>query len=831
MPWRSGSPARLAVLLAAGLLLAHPTLAADPGITIGFKGYVKTGQWFPVTVAPFPDGDLRAVSVMRRDYCGNRATAVARFGLRPDSAGGGWRGLARLPDGYGRAFLRCEFGLPGGAARVVDTPLDSLDASDLLVAAVSDRPADFEFLGSVERGGRRVARCAAGGPGLLRHLPWQALQALDTVILDGPAPAGPAESAALRDWVVMGGTVVLTERAIRGGSAWGLAPEGVSSRGVADLSGDKASWLLDSRVEALRAFKSCDAALPGFIPLVPVGEISLVAARAFGRGRVIAVGVDWESFDLRDRAMYETLRRAFWTRVLDLRQTGEVPDLSRDVAVPREAQVRFLMWPLLGFLGLCCLVLGPVNWLSLARLRRLEYTVVTIPAGAAVLALAAFGVGRALRTADVVVTDREVSVTGADGYTWSTALSGVLSPSSRRHAVSVGDPRVQLGEHSARRYGTVEADPLLVASFADEGMRIGGVNIETWAMRFFAAQRPGGDDGLLAWAEVTAANRLSGEVVNRSDRPVRDAWVVFRWDRAAIGEIAPHSTNRFELALHARGSDAVGLCPNCRRYHVRRDAFADRAGATNMPPDVKALAQSCGELLSGNAQPVVLGLDAVPPPLLGVDAAPETVRRDSRRLVAAQVAMRWTGQEPVPDGFAYPLTLPEHTVGRAGLDDEWAKALGRVELAYIPHAFVARAALAALKPGARPGPEGTESDRLADAEAAGAPQLFALPAAGASGEVAVLWDMGKPDPDEPATEAVLEALNWDTGAWAELGRAATGDRRLVIPDRRAFVLRPWPVVALRVRPATAPDEGRTGSRVWPAYLNVTVGPEGDSHAP
>lgn len=829
---------RIVRLLAAAVisflvLAPPPRSSAAPAVTVGFNGYIKEDNWFPVSIAGAPGWQLRSVVVMRSDVCSDKFHPVGQFGFAGDPRTGGWSALAHLPDGYGKALLRCEFVLEDGAARSIDTPLDCLGSSDLLILIVTPRPEEFGFLGSVESGGRRVARCVARGADVVGDA-WQTMQAVDVVVLDGPPPAGQGSVSALRDWITRGGTVIATDRALQGADGWGLLTPPTASNAYREAEGCAASWLLDARAEALASFRYRDATQPGFTGLVPAGAGALVSARQVGLGRVIASGVDWDSLVLRDRALYETVRRALWTRLLDFRSPAPSREMDREIAIPREAQVRFLMWPLLGFLVLCCALLGPVNWLVLARMRRLEYTVVTLPAGAAILAALALVIGQSLRSRDVVVTDRVVTVTDAGGAAWSRGLSGVLSPGFRRYAVAIDDGRASLTEQKARRFGSDEPDPSVRVTRTDAGMRLDGVGIETWAMRFFSSQRPGGDDGLLAWGEVTATNRLSGTVINRSARPVEDAWIRCRWDRVPLGTLGPHSTNVFDLVLGASGANALRLCPNCHRFHVTADAFDTRPGQTNVSAALKAMADACNEPLGET--PVIIGLDDGLPPLLRVEGAGAArVRRDERRMVVAHVALRWHAASVVPDGFAYPLPLPKPS-NRPGLseEDEWGKSLGSIDVAYIPHAFAVRDALARLAPQPRGAAASAPDSEDRDPEL----RCFALPASVTSGVVSVLWDMGPPDPDEPAGEAAVEILDWRSGAWVELGRSSTGDHRVVVPDRVGCILATHPAVALRVRPTapatTSPTRAEQPGaepkfrRVSARYLNVAVEP-GRSH--
>lgn len=790
--------------------------AANPWVEVGFNGFVKSDCWFPVAIGPVAGARDCEILVMESQFGLGDPKIVARYRAAFDPGTGGWKALVRLSDASRRNFLRCEFLTGPDRRRMVDVRLDTLDSSDLLMVTLSPQPADLEFLGGVERGGRRVARsvpCSTNG------LPegWLAMESVDVVVLDGRPPVRPQDVQTLRDWVRQGGAVLLTDRGLQANAGWGLYPPRPGESTYREVTGAAGSWLFDAGTNQLQSFRYLDARLPDFVTAIPFpgSDDALVAGRRFGCGCLLACGVDWRSLALKDRAQYESMRRALWTRVLDLRRAHAPRDVERDVAVPREAQVRFLMQPLFGFLALCLLLLGPVNWLLLRRLRRLEYAIFTLPAGAVLLAALAFVVGTAMRTHEVVVVDREIVMSERGGEGWSYGLSGLLSPSFRTYTVGVADPQCNLQEVHARGCGAVEtcpasddAGPSHSCTLTPGGLRIEGVDIATWSMRFFASRRPDTNGAMTAWGSPVSSNVLAGTVVNESSRAVHDVWLLFRWDFVRLGDLAPHSTNAFRLVMNLQNVKGI-LCPYCHTYHGSYDPFEKHACGPAPGEELKELAEAAD--LPFLRAPMVVGLDMSPEPLLRVEGTALPLRHDARRLLVAPVEIRWRHPAVVPFGFSFerPLERNNDEDARAKaeeIEQDFEKRLTRVGLEYVPYEFVLRDlrhSMPALQ--AKPAPAVTndpEPNAGAD-EPSDAPSVlfFLLPPvvekAAGCGTLTVRWDRGEPDPETPAREASLSVLDWSTGTWTDLARARTGAHFIAVTNAADCLSRPYPMVALR----------------------------------
>lgn len=821
---RPSKIAGLLLLFLGGACLARPaaTYAGTPRISAGFNGYVKPQRGFPVLIEPFPGHTLRHVALMRRRHGDVPPTVVSLFGGAYHPETGGWHALARLPQRYrdDEAFLRCLFLSDTGPSQTVDVPIRNLSQDDLLVLVVSDQPAEFDFMGSIEHGRQQITRAVAGGPEMLMGLRWQDLQTVDFIVLDGPAPARDAHRNVLKHWVLMGGTVLVTARAmLRENGDWGfLDGPGPDAESLERVTGIDAIALLGDQAPHVLAMPFVHAVPQTFIPLVARGAATLVGGRELGRGRILVSALDWTAMEMKEHAPRTPARRALWLELFQLRRQSRFPHPPQQAAIPREAQVRFLMVPLLLFLLGCCLLLGPLNGLVLRTWGRREYMVVTLPAGAALLAFGAIVAGHAWRPRDIII--KEVSAV-FDGGTaaWEDGISGILSPAFRDYAVITPHPDNLL--HEAPLSGGVlhaveRASPASMIALGDDGMRIEGISIERWAMQFFAINRPV-DDGhrLRAEAQITAANRLAGTLHNHTPHALRDVWVISDADRSFVGDLAPHATRSFDLILRDPRDDPSRRCAGCGQYHRDGNPFEDRDGEPSMAPEFKTLGPV---FLAGRHQgPYAIGMIDAEYSTLEVLQPEQPLQRRQVRMIAAPVVMHWPETPRIPSRFIHRLTVSD-----AYDRESWNARLRNLPLQFVPHGLAARTAFLRSPTAVKPDIETWQAPRSAVYQPPAV--LFALPAIHASSVLRIAWDRQVSGADARRDDAiVLETLDWERDRWTVLGTVTNGLREFTLTGADRAVLTPAPALALRERRLTAtPGDPVSGARFRRGTLSVEV---------
>ena len=791
------------LLLVLPFSLLSVTVRAEAPLEVecGFEGYVKADKWFPVRVSPVVGAAALDVYLMERDFGGGSPQVRMRFdgviGRDGDERG---HALCRhSSDSWGTPLIRCEVRRRDGTVTRKDVPIEVLSGNDSLVLVVSDKPEEFNFLGSIEQRDRGVVRVVSCSPAdFPSH--WQELDAIDVVVLDGPTGHYTAEQKrAVARWVVAGGTVILTDRALRlgrDGGCWGLGPARPPEPEYRQVAGDAFKPLIGKHAAFLDGVRALQVAFAGGTPVLDTADLALLAGRDVGRGRTILFGVDWRDLQLKDRAAFEPVRQALWARVLELRRPTERRELPTSLVFPKEAKVDFLMKPLAAFLIVYVILLGPVNWLVLRALRKLEYSVFTLPAGAVLFAVSAFFIGVSLRTAEPVLHEAEILVPGTDGAAVVSGVGGLLSPDQRAYRVALPAPDAMLDEMH-ERYASRSRKPrpgdLLTYGFR-YGPWISNVRIDTWSMRFFQSESIEELKGGVTAVAVCERDALKGRIESRLPFVLRDAYVMHGWNRVGIGDVAPGTNTEFTLKLALPGREVRQRCPRCHRYHGGVSWFsAEFCKRAPLPENLRDFL----EKLNGGpfpAQAFVVGWQDVAGNRLQIDSKPFHGNR--QRLCFIPVKLAFDGPDVlVPAGVAASMGSPSAE-----------RPLAEGDFAQLPYR------MAVWNPDEPVKNESTRRPRsielVGDESAKGATYDFYLPLhddALESRLLTVFWDLGEPDPDYPAAECALSAYDWESGSWQELARATEGTHETHVATPGRFVKLPYPVIRMRVAPVK-PDK-------------------------
>jgi len=846
-----------------GLAVCLPMLAAyagEPVLQVGFDGHFKSEHWFPVTITSAGGARQVSLEMIEAGYgmggYERKVTAVYRAGQDPDT--GLWQGLVYAPDSHRENLLRAVITMPDGSEQVVESLIKGFDRDTTLLLVVTDTPDAFSFLRMLEQGRRRVTLVVAQDANLLQRRDWRDFAGVDAVVLDGPAALSSSDQQALRHWVQQGGSVILTDQAWgRPGGTWGLGDREMPD--PVEVDGGLLAGLLP-QPEAVVSFRRRPKDLPGFVPVFGDAEGTLVGTRDFGWGRVVGLGFAWQSVVLRDRALQETVRRDLWSGILGLlREDQEQARLGMDAVIPQEAQVKSLVWPILIFLGICALILGPLNWLVLLRMRRLEYTALTLPLGALVLSVLALGLGIVWRPRHVIVEEVFVAAGHGDGVHARHGASGIFSPVTGAYRVEVARPGVLLHEARLQSWRSWGEEMIAADTIYQPGRHVAaidGIAIDRWAMRFVQTTEMLPQAlGLEARARVVGVQQLEGTVANQSDAPLEHVQVVFRQFRVAVGRLAPGETRSFVLDLDPEKLSLGERCPGCGGYHHGGDPFVTREGEDPLPRQLTsqggmAVRWAC----AGREVPAVVGLQEVTEPFVKVtrqaEVEPAAVRGgmhmlrpevEYRRalLLAAPVAMDWSASAYIPEGFARVVHLPRVAPDMAAEESQmvWQQHLRRVPAAD-------QAAVLALAAAFR------QQDTLQTSVAVvgrGAParqsersEAYLLPAS-LAGQVLVEWAFEDhaeaPEAQEdPEPGIMLEVYDWEAKAWHVLAQAAKGRHPFRFATSSAFIMPGHAVVVLRQRVLTV-DTGEVDPfllhthgvgipSLHQASLKVQVVPEG-----
>ena len=435
---------------------AAPAYAAPPyqsnaiqlDARVGFDGYVQSGAWTPITVTAANDGPdvLAEVRVTVDPFTGSRTHYT-----RPLDLPRGSRKQVTLyaadVTGFGSEVQVELLDERGRVLQAVAVRVETISPTTLLIGVWSSTPQGLAGLALVEpsSGETRVATLTAD------DLPpdakgWEALDVLAVSDVDTGALSA-AQREALAMWLAGGGRLIIVggvgyQRTLAGlvdvSPVRAEAVESLPVGALADLLGAAAAaGVPDGAAQVAVGPLSDDARV-----LVAEGGTPLIAWRPVGYGRVDFFGPDpalaplagWDGLTDVWRAILADGRpRPSWGYGL-----SDQWSYARDAvaAVPGITLPSVLQ--LCGFLALYVVLIGPVNYIVLTRLKRRELAWLTIPALILVFSAITYITGFQLRGSTAVV-HRLAVVQGWEGSDVAAVdgMIGVWSPRRARYDVEL----------------------------------------------------------------------------------------------------------------------------------------------------------------------------------------------------------------------------------------------------------------------------------------------------------------------------------------------------------------------------------------------------------
>jgi hypothetical protein len=541
----------LALLALVALAAAAPARAQEQQpvtltVEAGFDGggVYRVGHWFPVTIVAANDGgDLRGLVEWRFPGEGEPS-----FRYEVDLPRGARKQIT-LPVVTSETQRSATVSLSSEGAEVLSQQLrlDPIVTADFAVGVVSS---DQSLLNSL--------RALEVFPGLAtevvhigaQRLPADAalLAGVDALFLHDVATAdlAAAQLEALALWTRLGGQLVISGGANAERTASGLeellpADVGelradVSGAALAQLAGrpDLADGLSDLTASSV-------ALRPGAVAL---DNAQLLTARGEGAGRVI-----FSAFDLAAARTWAG-EAELWGAVLELepralvgfsfRQRSE--NLLRD-----SLQLAALRLPPAGVLLLLMLtyivLIGPVNFIVLRRMGRIELAWVTTPLLVVVFLAAAYGASFVLRGTRPQISQLTV-VQGFEGHErgQATGFLGVFSPQRRSYALRFG-PESLITPGSFESFSFQE----LPVTNDDAGAEVRDLLIDVSALRTLMLEQPVTIEASVTSGLTVSSGQVQGELRLESGPPLRDAHVVFGASSQQLGELRPGDVATVDL--------------------------------------------------------------------------------------------------------------------------------------------------------------------------------------------------------------------------------------------------------------------------------------------
>lgn len=529
------------------------------GVRAGYDGAYRLGEWFPIQIDIGNDGsDLRGV--LEWSFPGQLGEQVFRQAIDLPR---GARKRVTL-EVFARGFAR------NGQLRVLDgenalvaqdISLDSADEGVFMAGVISSDPAMLNSLNSLQVAGYSSTQVrhldAADLPehtALLRGLNALFLHDLDSAALT------PAQRDALGLWVSLGGQLVVS-----GGVGGQQAAAGLTGLLPVQVGGALAQGDLTplARLAGAGALPNPAAPLSPAQPLARSEQIPPASGLLF-RWRYGSGLVTFSAFDFASLRGW-TGESALWGKLLTQQSVlapGYGARLSQTSLLERGVlRLPSLNLPstavVLAFLLAYVMVIGPINYLVLRRLRRLEWAWLSVPLVVLVFACGLYAVGVVMRGGQSQVSQAAI-VQGAEGQSrgFATGFVGLFSP--RRAAYTIGFPAQALVGGSPGRF--TSNDQFEAVSADEAGQRSIRVLADVVSVTTFVAEQ-------MVDLPVSVQSSLSsdgagvrGEVRNTSAGALEDVMIVRGSSFARLGTLPPGASQQVSASSLQQGFPAsVGL--------------------------------------------------------------------------------------------------------------------------------------------------------------------------------------------------------------------------------------------------------------------------------
>ncbi|MDZ4771425.1 MAG: hypothetical protein SGJ24_20055 [Chloroflexota bacterium] len=586
-----------------------PVIDVTLAMRAGFATFYRDSDWLPVTIEVSNQGDALIGSLVIRPQTTSGALHTV---TTPVTLAAGARQTITLYTTLraGASAVRVELLNESEEAVItsVEAPVRAISAGDVLIAVLTTSPVGSIDLTSANTGGRIHQANLA-----IRDLPDRlaALDSLDVIALSdvdtGTLSAG--QRAVLTAWVASGGHLLVTGGASAQATAAGvvdllpLSPRAIET--TPDLSALDA-WLRGGVSDADGALVADTAIAVGALhPDARVlastdAGIPLIARRAYGDGVVDLLTVDPNGAPLRGWSGLSAIWSALLTTVEPLPPwgTGFVrwDDAGQAASIIPGAEPLPDVLPLFGFLLLYIALVGPINYIVLARLNRREWAWVTIPVLILIFSALAYGVGSGLRGSEVTVTRLTVVRAWHDADTARVdGAFGLLSP--KRASYSFGLDAPTLIGATLRPLPSVQTATRLLS-------RAAGANIAVEQRAAFKAVDFTIDSSFVAGfnlagalpkpaiggsvtlttasgdADVPGQGSARGFVRNDSDLTLTEAVILMRGATVILEQpLTPDASIDFDLILPGTGLASAGrytLAGGSPSMSIRRDLTRGR---------------------------------------------------------------------------------------------------------------------------------------------------------------------------------------------------------------------------------------------------------------
>lgn len=567
-----------AVLLTSLLPASVHAQESGPSLQVqaGFDGYYCPDDWLPLLVTVANEGREVAgeVRVIRDDSMGRRIVYAQPVLLPAHSRKQFF--LHVFGEGY---ISQITVGLveQGQVLCKQDVPLLAIQPDDVLVGVISSSPSTLNLLAALTT--------VQGGKVIVAHLSPQDLpsqgrawELLDALVLNdvdtGVLTAEQRE--ALAAWVTFGGHLVVTGGLNAVQTAAGVAdllPVSVTgTRTVDDVSalGEYAGTPLTDGGPTVAADCQVREGRMLVAQKGEEGDLPLVVRRQLGSGRVTYLAFDLTTAPLQvwpgNDALWERLllrssaRRSGWGVTEGSALFGALASAA-PLTLPSP-------WLVCCFLGLYVLIIGPLNYVILRRLKRTMWAWFTIPLCIVLFSAGAYLTGFQIRGRRTIVSQVSIirawagqPVAGVDSYV------ALFSP--RRGTYQVEMEGTPLVSHLPETYVyTIGMDTSSLHVQQGDPVAVHDLRVDVGEMRGFTAQTYVTAPAVRTDVRLeeiapglTGQVRLTGTLANESSVTLEDCLLLLRNQTVSLGTVRPGQTVQVDEVFDF---GAVALSPSLR---------------------------------------------------------------------------------------------------------------------------------------------------------------------------------------------------------------------------------------------------------------------------
>lgn len=525
----------------------------------GFDGNCKQNAWIPIRVKVENKGaDLNArIQVAYENTIGGKSAHAVDISLPTNSRKEMF--LYLYPDKY---LSKVSVDVVVGDQVIVTTPLNinCIGSESLMIGSLSSDTLstisinhDVQFAGFV-----RVAQLQ------LTDLPdqpqgWESLDALVIANVD-MGSITDKQRIALKGWLAQGGKLLMT-----GGPQWQGTINGLDEILPVALNGTKTL----NDLSALQAYAKTSIVLdaasspaivatgklqPKSVVLLEQDGVPLLVQKQFGAGSIYYLAADPSLQPLKSWGGMPI----FYGHLLgthSFHPGWSNPEWDSSAANQALAALPALGLPptlyVLCLLGIYILVIGPINYLILRRMKRQELAWITIPAFVLLFTLVAYFSGFWIRGARPIL-NRLAIVNAWDGIDQAQVrgLVGVYAPIRTKYTLQAGGLFLPYPFDSNNQ--TLQTNQGWLSVLHGTEILLPDILVESGGMKstFLSGSVPAikiTHNLVLALSESNPT--ITGSITNNSKYTLKNAVLITVDDAKKLGDLAPGATKRVQAVL------------------------------------------------------------------------------------------------------------------------------------------------------------------------------------------------------------------------------------------------------------------------------------------